>query len=924
MKVLTKTSMLCMAFLIAAASVMAGGNKPFKISTKYSSGGSITPRTANAHVGEVKVFSVKPDLGFRVVSVEGCSGLWDANSMTYTTSPATGDCEISATFHYGTNLPPQVNAGIDQIVSASTTVNLSGSALDVDGSIASLRWTQTGGPVRLFQADQYAADVSFLAPVIPVDGVFTFEFSAVDNEGAVASDVVQVTVLHTNTPPMVNAGQDQTVSMGSAFALSGSALDSDGAITSISWVQVGGPQAVLIGGAGTLNPSYLAPNVSVSTPLTFNLVCTDNEGAASLSSVHVTVLHVNQPPIVAMGGDLVVNAKDSVSLSASAVDTDGTIASVQWRQTGGPGVVLGGDVSLNPLFTAPDVAADSVLSFSVSVTDNDGAVSVGTQRVTVKRVNKPPVVSAGIGYQVNSGDVISLTGTASDPDGVVISTSWSCSSDLISFTNSSSLTQLLSAPSVLQDTNFSFVFSATDNEGAKSSSSVNMLVKYVNKPPVISPIVNQSVNAGAVVVLSAMAQDPDGTISKNWWEQLSGPMVSLSLADSASASFVAPNGIAEVTLTFRFYAQDNQGSIASQDTAIRVLPQIISRFVQVGSLLFDRPTSSAAKLKNGDVFVYGGWGYGVRSQLYSADLQTFSSFGVEDYELDGSSATLLSDGKVLIAGGMGVWDAQYALTIYDPEQKTFARVGTMLNGRGYHSAVLLQDGRVMFVGGTYAGYSTSNIPVGGPQSAIEIYDPADNSVALLGHMLVPRSEQFAAILPDGRVMVFGGDGGASGGGYLSSTEIIDPKTGSIIYGPSLDHRRSGIMGTVLPDGNILVFGGNLGMIDGGPFSDKALVYNVSQNSFTQIESILTPRGAASVVSLANGDVIISGGMSLSQEQWVVLDSVDRFDVKLGIFVSEGRMNFPRKSHHSILLNDGSVLFIGGAGLNCEVMKPLAN
>lgn len=102
---------------------------------------------------------------------------------------------------------------------------------------------------------------------------------------------------------------------------------------------------------------------------------------------------VNLPPTVNAGADQAVQEGATVSLSATASDPDGSIATYRWAQTGGPGVVLAGPDSAQASFTAPQVAAATVLTFTLTVTDNKGATAADSVGVTTN--DSPPVT----GYQ---------------------------------------------------------------------------------------------------------------------------------------------------------------------------------------------------------------------------------------------------------------------------------------------------------------------------------------------------------------------------------------------------------------------------------------------------------------------------------------------------------------------------------------------
>ncbi len=158
---------------------------------------------------------------------------------------ATGSDEVAVTVSPAPNQPPSAEAGADQRVIAGATVTLRGTGSDADGSIARYSWTQTSGPaVALSATDQ--AVVSFVAPSVSASTALVFRLAVTDDDGAIASDAVTVTVSPVpNQPPSARAGADQIVSEGATVTLRGSASDADGTIVSYFWTQISGPTVTL-------------------------------------------------------------------------------------------------------------------------------------------------------------------------------------------------------------------------------------------------------------------------------------------------------------------------------------------------------------------------------------------------------------------------------------------------------------------------------------------------------------------------------------------------------------------------------------------------------------------------------------------------------------------------------------------------------
>jgi hypothetical protein len=154
----------------------------------------------------------------------------------------------------------------------------------------------------------------------------------------------------------------------------------------------------------------------------------------------------------------------------------------------------------------------------------------------------------------------------------------------------------------------------------------------------------------------------------------------------------------------------------------------------------------------------------------------------------GSTATLLDDGRVLVAGGAPVAE------VYDPATGTFTPTGPLTSALGYHTATVLGDGRVLLAGGE--------------SEAGQLFDPVTGSFTPTGSMARARSMHTATLLPDGRVLVVGGaDGSAAADrGVARTAEIYDPTTGQFTPAPDPTGDRRAATAITLNNGDVLVLG----------------------------------------------------------------------------------------------------------------------
>ncbi|QYK01955.1 PKD domain-containing protein [Shewanella psychrotolerans] len=140
------------------------------------------------------------------------------------------------------NSPPIANAGIDQTITERSSITLYGTGSDEDGDIVSYHWSQISGSMVETSSTDITA-VSFVTPSVDTEEVIVFELTVTDNEGATASDTVDITITPILFP--VNAGEDKTYFNYESFNLNCNPNDTDIGNLNFFWKQLEGPELKL-------------------------------------------------------------------------------------------------------------------------------------------------------------------------------------------------------------------------------------------------------------------------------------------------------------------------------------------------------------------------------------------------------------------------------------------------------------------------------------------------------------------------------------------------------------------------------------------------------------------------------------------------------------------------------------------------------
>jgi N-acetylneuraminic acid mutarotase len=285
-------------------------------------------------------------------------------------------------------------------------------------------------------------------------------------------------------------------------------------------------------------------------------------------------------------------------------------------------------------------------------------------------------------------------------------------------------------------------------------------------------------------------------------------------------------------------------------------------FTTTGTMAAAREDATATLLPDGDVLVAGGSRGSVQlnsAELYDPTRGTWALTGQMSVARSGQTATLLADGDVLVAGGgcngqaYGCDAGSFLSTLksaelYDPATGAWSATSSMKEGRQFFTATLLPDGKVLVAG----GFNDCDDDFCSDLASAELYDPVTGKWTDAGTFHGPREQQTATLLGDGDVLMSGGlnEGGDGAPRSYAEAEIYDPSAGTWTETGPLPAPHYGQTATLLPNGWVLVAGGQ---------SAAAEVYEPSSGIWVLTGAMSTPRTDHTATLLPDARVLVTGG-----------------------------------------------------------------
>jgi hypothetical protein len=394
------------------------------------------------------------------------------------TAPDMGYAETAGSGGGGSNVPPTANAGPDQTITLPTsTVSLTGTGTDSDGTIASYLWTKTAGPTAGTITNSSSASTTVTGLV---QGTYTFQLQVTDNLGATGTDTMNVVV-------------NQTTATATSYTFTGPTGGMVGTASTNFTITPNaaytGTVTIAISGGGLSSVTKTFSNSSAAqtftiTPTAGGAITLTPTSSPALTNPTALSYFANQAPVVNAGLDKTITLPvNNVSLTATATDPNGDPMTYLWTKVSGP--ASGTIVTPTALTTSITGLTQGTYTFWMTATDSRGAQGADQVVVTVNGAvgNASPVANAGPDQTITlPTSTVSLTGTGTDSDGTIASYLWTKTAGPTAGTITNSSSASTTVTGLVQGT-YTFQLQVTDNLGATGTDTMNVVVNNSTPTP---------------------------------------------------------------------------------------------------------------------------------------------------------------------------------------------------------------------------------------------------------------------------------------------------------------------------------------------------------------------------------------------------------------------------------------------------------
>jgi N-acetylneuraminic acid mutarotase len=569
-------------------------------------------------------------------------------------------------------------------------------------------------------------------------------------------------------------------------------------------------------------------------------------------------------------------------------------------------------------FQVADATPSSVFSFPSFVVSQFAGTSV---TVSAGQLSVNGTLASG-SVTFKAGDVVTLSPNAGDfPNGVLNCYLVSGAKKRARVSFVSGLLSIAVTPDASSvPLGLTEQFTATGTFSDNSTANLTSSVSWTSDTPTVATVATSSGLADTLAMGSTVVTATSGSVSGS---------TTLTVAAVALESIsITPNpvtigvGINQPLIAYGHYSDGTTQNVTSVANWTSGTPSIAT----IG------PTTGVATgVSTGSATISATVGSIIGTAPLSVITNSWISTGQLMAARELHTETLLPNGTVLAVGGFITSnDNQVSLAsaeVYDPAAGTWSATGSLTTARYGHTATLLTNGTLLVVGGygPVAG-AEGGITGQGVLASAEIYNPSTGTWTTTGSMTSPRYYHSATLLPNGMVLVAGGNGL---GPTLNSAEIYDPVAGTWTLTGTMTTTRMAHTATLLPNGTVLVAGGSsAGTVDSVLAS--AEIYDPSAGTWAATGTMTTARMYHTVTLLQNGTVLAAAGLNLAGASAISLANAEIYDPVAGTWTVTGSLSSARTNNTATLLSNGTVLVTGGYNsgsnavlANSEIYDPVA-
>ena len=487
-------------------------------------------------------------------------------------SGAIGKDTVQVTVNRIANQAPIANAGTDKTITLPTnTATLTGSGTDANGTISSYAWVNVSGPST-------GTIATSNAPSIVINnllkGIYKYELTVTDNNGAIGKDTVQITVNPTPYPVhKASAGTNKAITLPTNITtLAGSVTDTSSPIISYKWQKIAGP----------LNGTIVKNN-AISTDVenlvqgtySYEFSATDNTGLTAKDTVQVTVnAAFGHAPVANAGINKAITLPvNSIILAGSGTVANNTISNYAWVKIAGP---LSGTIAIvNGATTSVTNLTQGIYQYELTVTAKSGLKGKDTVQVTVNAAfSHAPVANAGINkaitLPVNS---IILAGSGTVANNTISNYAWvkiaGPSSGTIATVNGATTSVTNLAQGIYQ-----YELTVTAKSGLKGKDTVQVTVNAALSQ---APVANAGIDKAITLPVNSIALAGSGivansAISSYAWVKIAGP--ASGTIGTANAAITVVNNLVQGVYKFELTITSSNG-LKGKDTVQVIVNEIV-------------------------------------------------------------------------------------------------------------------------------------------------------------------------------------------------------------------------------------------------------------------------------------------------------------------------------------------------------------